>query len=105
MGLETPTRIDPSTYPLGGPGDPPARPLNFPLDVGLETCNACWDTTPKDLLQGMLGITDTCKHNLAPTSLRAVMINTLLIGWICSILKYALFYASLFDAADEKGSS
>ena len=34
--------------PLGcGPRDPLARPFNFPpLDVGLETCKACWDTTP-----------------------------------------------------------
>ena len=40
-----------------GPGDPKARPLNFPLGCGpgdlqgmlgyhpLETCKACWDTT------------------------------------------------------------
>ena len=64
--LEILPRPDPSTSPLGvGPGDPPqarplnfsiwvwaledplqARPLNFPLGVGLETCNACWNTTP-----------------------------------------------------------
>ena len=36
-----------------GPGDPLARPLNFPppppgvgLETPLETCKACWDTTP-----------------------------------------------------------
>ena len=48
-------RSDPSTSPPGcGPGDPhQARPLNFPLGVGLETCKACWDTTPPLL--------DTCK--------------------------------------------
>ena len=31
--------------PLGvGLETPLARPLNFPLDVGLETCKECWDT-------------------------------------------------------------
>ena len=38
-------------YPPGvGLETPLARPLNFPLGVGLETpletCKACWDTTP-----------------------------------------------------------
>ena len=78
VGLETsPPGQIPLNFPLGcGPGDPPPGqiPLNFPLgcgpgdpppgqislnslDVGLETCMACWDTTPPlgDLLQCMLG--------------------------------------------------
>ena len=41
VGLEIP--------PGCGPGDPPhplARPLNLPRGCGLETCKACWDTTP-----------------------------------------------------------
>ena len=37
----------PLNFPLGcGPGPPSQIPLNFPLGVGLETCKACWDTTP-----------------------------------------------------------
>ena len=43
VGLETPTRPDPSTSPLG-------------VGVGLETCNACWDTTLP------CGQTDRCKN-------------------------------------------
>ena len=49
VGLETPPQPDVLNFPLGcGPGDPsPARsPQLLPLDVGLETCKACWDTTP-----------------------------------------------------------
>ena len=48
VGLETPPIPDPSTSHLGvGLETPQARPLNFPppMGVGLETCNACWDTT------------------------------------------------------------
>ena len=40
VGLENSPKPDPSTSPLG---------------VGLETCNACWDTIPR-------GQTDTCKN-------------------------------------------
>ena len=76
VGLEAPLQPDPLDFPLGcGPGDPPGLiPLNLPLGcgpgypppppprsisasplgVGLETCKACWDTPPQDLLQGML---------------------------------------------------
>ena len=36
---------DQAHSPGCGPGDPLARPLNFLLGVGLETCKACWDTT------------------------------------------------------------
>ena len=69
-------------------------PSTSPLVVGLETCKACRDTTPPpkhagiptspwDLLQGMLGYPPPreqnhgrlWKYNLAPTSLRAVMIG------------------------------
>ena len=37
----------PLNFPLGcGPGDPPKPDLSTPPPgVGLETCNACWDTT------------------------------------------------------------
>ena len=61
-----PPRIWAWRPPWCGPGDPPgqtpqlpplgegletplARPLNLPLGVGLETCNACWDTTTPSL--------------------------------------------------------
>ena len=67
---------DPLNFPLGcGPGDTPGQipstspwvsawrppwpdpPELPPPGVGLETCKACWDSTPSpgDLLQGMLG--------------------------------------------------
>ena len=49
-----------------GPGDPLARPLNFLLGVGLETCKACWDTPPGDLLQGMLGYHLQCMLGYHP---------------------------------------
>ena len=58
-----------------GPGDPPRPdPSTSPLGMGLETCKACWDTTPTgDLLQGMLGyhppvnrIIDRCKNITLP---------------------------------------
>ena len=80
VGLETPLAIGletpqvwawrPPGYGSGdphgcGPGDPPSVGLETPLPgqipqllppgVGLETCKACWDTTPGDLLQGILG--------------------------------------------------
>ena len=77
VGLQTPTRPDPSTSLLGvglettpgqtpqlppgcEPEDPPPRPLNLPLGVGLETCKACWGTTPSPLRTEWL--TDTCKN-------------------------------------------
>ena len=50
------------THPLPqcGPGDPhPGAGLETPLGVGLETYNACWDTTP------FCGHTDTCKTTFA----------------------------------------
>ena len=58
------------THPSGcGPGDtPPAIPLNFPLGVGLETCKACWDTTPQESCCNACWdtppdrMTDTCKN-------------------------------------------
>ena len=79
---DTPPSVDleppgygPRDSPGCGPGDPPARPLNFspgcgpgqtpqalklPLAVGLVTCKAYWDTTPRVELQTRV------KHNLAP---------------------------------------
>ena len=52
VGLETPCRPDPSTSPLG---------------VDLETCKACWDTSPpRDLLQGMLGYHLQCMLGYHP---------------------------------------
>ena len=38
----------PLNFPLGcGPGDPPSQiPSTSSLGVGLETCKACWVTTP-----------------------------------------------------------
>ena len=38
VGMETPMGVGMETLL--------ARPLNFPLGVGLETCKTCWDTTP-----------------------------------------------------------
>ena len=65
-----PPRPDSTTSPLGvGLEDHPllARPLNFPLGVGLETCKACCDTTlPGDLLQGMLGYHLQCMLGYTP---------------------------------------
>ena len=50
---------------------PEARPRNFPLDVGLDTCNACWDTTHTHFVNR---ITATCKNITFPhLRLRAVM--------------------------------
>ena len=49
VGPESPQRPYPSTSPFGcGPGDPPPPPdpSTCHLGVGLETCKACWDTTP-----------------------------------------------------------
>ena len=104
VGLETP-QARPLNLPPGcGPGDPPGLtpqlppgcrpgnpprpdPSNSPLGVGLETCNACWDTTPpwtetcnacwdtNPPLPPVNRIRDTYKNNLAPTSLRAVIIG------------------------------
>ena len=46
MGLETP-QARPLKFLLGcGPGAPWPDPSTSPLGVGLETCKACWDTTP-----------------------------------------------------------
>ena len=39
-------------------------PSTFPLGVDLETCKACWDTTP--LLQGMLGYHLQCMLRYHP---------------------------------------
>ena len=78
-GAATPPARSPSTSPLGvglsqiplnfplGCGsepDPPqlppwvwawARSPQLPLGCSPETCQACWDTPPPDLLQGMMG--------------------------------------------------
>ena len=75
VGLETPSGQTPQApswvwawrhHPRCGPGDPPrpdpstspwlwawrplpqARPLKLPLGVDMETCKACWDTTPPE---------------------------------------------------------
>ena len=74
-----PLGCGPGDTPRCGPGDPLGvgletvplvRPLNFPLGVDLETCKACWDTTPKetcckacwDNTPPVNRITDTCKN-------------------------------------------
>ena len=45
VGLETPPGQTPQLLPwVWAWRPPPARSLNFPLGVGLETCKACWDT-------------------------------------------------------------
>ena len=51
-----PPRCGPGDRPRCGPGDTPPRPdlSTSPLGVDLETCKACWDTTPRDL-QRMMG--------------------------------------------------
>ena len=63
-----------------GPGDPLGMGLETPppqpdpsislLGVGLETCKACWDTTPPpgDLLQGMLGYHSSPVDRMTDTS-------------------------------------
>ena len=72
-----------SPPPQCGAGDPPGQtpqlpppplwalnhPRPNPLGVGLETCNACWDTTTPRVNR----ITDTCKNITFPQlRLRAV---------------------------------
>ena len=61
--------------PGSGPGDPLGLGLEIPLGqtpqlpplgVGLETCKACWDTTPRDLLQGMQGYHLQCMLGYHP---------------------------------------
>ena len=55
MGLETP-QVWAWRPPWMWAWRPPRPdPLTSPLGVGLETCKTFWDTTPGDLLQGMLG--------------------------------------------------
>ena len=53
-------RCGPGNAPRCWPRHPLARPLNLPSvwawrHPPLETCKACWDTTPPRDLQGMLG--------------------------------------------------
>ena len=43
-----PPGCGPEDTPRCGPGDPPwPDPSTSPLGVGLETCKACWDSTPR----------------------------------------------------------
>ena len=70
VGLETP-QVWVWRHPGVGLETPLARHLNFPLGVSLETCKACWDTTPPppgDLLQDMLGnhLHSMLGYHLAP---------------------------------------
>ena len=72
-GPGDPLARSPSTSPLGvawRPHTPWLDPPQFPpplLVVGLETCKACWDTTPLgDLLQGMLAYNLQCMLGYHP---------------------------------------
>ena len=46
VGMETPLGVGLETPQDVALETPQTRPLNFPLGVVLETCKACWDTTP-----------------------------------------------------------
>ena len=76
-------QASPLNFSLGcGPGDPPQPdPSTSPLGVGLETCKACWDISPKtcckacwdttcnacwDTTHPVNRITDTCKNITLP---------------------------------------
>ena len=69
VGMETPSCVNLET--------PPARPLNFPLGEGLETCKACWDTTPPTPQPpspiNRMTEREVYKHNLRKFCLRAVI--------------------------------
>ena len=62
VGLETPLGVGLETPQVWAWRPPQARPLNFPPPgVGLETCKACWGTTPP-----VNRITDTCENITLP---------------------------------------
>ena len=104
---DTPPRVDleppgcgPRDSPGCGPGDPPARPLSFPPGCGPgQTPQAPPGCGPGNL-QGMLGYhpppriesQTRVKHNLAPTSLRAVKKKKVELGmYLWSVHRVARF--------------
>ena len=73
---DTSSRCGPGDPSRCGPGDRHRLdPSTSPLGVGLETCKACWDTTPQEICKACwdttcnacwdtipCGQTDTCKN-------------------------------------------